>query len=241
MFERVRENLEHQVTPYFRHQAIENVPQSEIKGEPVMDIREVVELRFAGEKNFAPIFPADAMHRREGHKVITFAERFASQYAEFQSGAEQTASGTPLEKLIPYGITPAQISLCRAVKIYSLEALHHLEGQNVRNLGMHANGLKKMASDYMADRMSGSETAKEIATLKAELEALRNSGAANIPLKDTGPDDAAAALKAADDEYAALTDDDLKGLIKDATGKAPRGTPSREFLVNAVRELGIGA
>lgn len=241
MFERIQENLEHLVTPYFRHQAVENVPQSEISGEPKMEIREIVELRFAGDKNFAPIFPADAMHRKDGHRVVTFAERFGDQYAEFQSGAAQTASGTPLEKLIQYGITPAQISLCRAVKIYSIEALHHLEGQNVRNLGMHANALKKMASDYMADRVSGAETAREIEKLKAEIEALRNAGAANIPEKNTGPDDAEQALKAADDEYAALSNDDLKALIKDATGSAPRGTPSREFLVNAVRELGISA
>lgn len=240
MFERIQENLEHQITPYFRHESIENVPQSEIRGEPVMEIREIVELRFAGDKNFAPVFPADAMHRKEGHRVITFAERFAAQYAEFQSGAAQTASGTPLEKLIQYGISPAQISLCRAVKIYSVEALHGLEGQNVRNLGMHANVLKKMAADYIADRANGANVAGEIAALKAEIEALRNAGAAAIPATNTGPEDAETALKAAD-EYAAMSNDELKSLIKDATGTAPRGTPSREFLVNAVRELGISA
>ena len=97
-FERIHQpdaELEHLITPYFRFETLENVPQSEIKGEAVMETNEVVELRFAGDKNYAPVLPALSMYRMDGHHGVTYAERFAKQYAEFQQGAAQHASGTP--------------------------------------------------------------------------------------------------------------------------------------------------
>ena len=60
-FERIHQpdaELEHLIPPYFRFETLENVPQSEIKGEAVMETIEVVELRFAGDKNYAPVLPA---------------------------------------------------------------------------------------------------------------------------------------------------------------------------------------
>lgn len=227
--------MEHLVTPFFRHQTIENVPQSEIQRMPVLEVKEVVELRFAGDKNYAPVLPVDAMYRRDGHNVITYAERFADQYRAFVSGAAQEAEGTPLEMLKPYGISENQISLCRVLKIYSIEALHHLEGQNLRNLGMNANTLKDMAAAYMADRSKGLGTAARMAELEAEIARLK--GEVPIPVVEAMPDEIAAAVTAADDEFGRLTNDELKALIKDKTGQAPRGTPSREFLLNAAREL----
>lgn len=227
--------MEHLVTPFFRHQTIENVPQSERQRMPVMEVKEVVELRFAGDKNYAPVLPVDAMYRRDGHTVITYAERFADQYRAFLNGASQEAEGTPLEMLKPYGISENLISLCRVLKVYSIEALFHLEGQNLRNLGMNANALKDMATAYMAARASGVNTATKMAELEAEIARLKAS--APIPVEQATPEQVADAVSAADDEFAALTDAELKALIKDRTGQAPRGTPSREFLLNAAREL----
>lgn len=227
--------MEHLVTPFFRHQTIENVPQSEIQRIPVMEVKEVVELRFAGDKNYAPVLPVDSMYRRDGHNIITFAERFADQYRAFVSGAPQEAEGTPLEMLKPYGISENQISLCRVLKIYSIEALYHLEGQNVRNLGMSANSLKDMASAYMADRTKGLNTAAEMDKLRQEIAALK--AAQPIPTQEASPEQINAAVSAADDEFAAMTDEQLKAFIKDKSGAAPRSTPSCDFLLNAAREL----
>lgn len=218
--------LEHQVTPFFRYDTYENVPQSELAGQAVMVTQEVVELRFAGDKNYAPVFPALAMHRMDGYNVVTFAERFAKQYAEFQAGATQQASGTPLEKLSTYGISGAQLSLCRAVKIYSIEALHGLEGPNLKSLGVNQNALKDMARRFMEDRASGGAMAAELADLKAQLAALQNP----IPV------DAKADADVLPDGYETMSDTELKDAIEAKVGARPRGNPSRETLVRMMSE-----
>jgi hypothetical protein len=214
---------------------VENVPQSEIQGKAVMETKEVVELRFAGDKNYSPVLPVDAMYRKEGHRVITYAERFSEQYAQFVRGAAQEASGTPLEKLSEYGITAAQLSLCRAVKIYNVEALYNLDGANLKSLGLHGNSLKDMAAAYMADRSKGNETARELAELRAELAALKSGNP--LPAQDPSPADMSRALEAADKELEAMDEGELKAFIKSKSGQAPRGTPSRDWLINTAREL----
>lgn len=223
--------LEHLVTPFFRHQAIENVPQSEIQQRPVMETVEVVELRFAGDKNFSPVLPVDAMFRREGHRVITYAERFSEQYRAFQTGEDQVASGTPLEMLVEHGISPAQISLCRVAKVYSIEALYHLEGQNLKTLGQSGNVLKDMARKWM-ERRPVPQSVDRIAELEAEIARLKAT--APLPLKEASAEEIeGAAAKSIDD----MNDTELKAFIKTKAGRAPTGTPSREWLLSAAREL----
>jgi len=223
------------VTPVFKFVTVEDIAASEREGKPVMKTIEAVEVRFAGSKNYAPVFPVNAMWKREGHRVITYAERWADQYREFLAGNEQKAAGTPLEMLKPYGITPAQLSLCRALKIYSIEALHQLEGPNVKNLGMAANDLKRMADDYMADRAKGTQALSEVEKLRAEIERLKQGQA--IP-PEVSPEEVEQAVKAADDEFEAMSDDQIKDWIARKTGAGrPRGNPSRENLISMAREL----
>lgn len=196
-----------------------------------METKEVVEVRFAGDRNYAPVLPVDAIYKRDGHRVITYAERWADRRAAFQSGNAQVASGTPLEKLSTYGITGAQLSLCRALKVYSIEALYNLDGANLRNLGIHTNELKRMAGEYMADRAKGSESLREIEALKAELEALRASGASTIP-----EDQFDGRTQEDIDAFANLSDEELRAYIKDKTGVGVRGQPSRETLLSMARD-----
>lgn len=221
------------VTPVFKHITVEDVPASEREQRPVMKTIEAVEVRFAGSKLYSPVFPVHSMWKRDGHKTITYAERWAEQYRAFLAGDEQRAAGTPLEMLKPYGITESQLSLCRALKVYSIEALHHLEGQNLKNLQMNGNPLKEMARRYMADRASGAASAGEIDALKAEIERLK----AAIPTVEAKPEEVEAAVRAADDEYSALSDDQLKERIAAKVGHKPRGNPSRNTLVQSLREL----
>src|SRR3546814_17654071 len=135
-----------------------------------METKEVVEVRFAVSKNYSPIFPVDAFWKREGNRVITYGERWPDQYRQFKEGNPQEANGTPLEMLRPHGVTPEQLSLCRALRIYSIEALHNLEGPSVQSLGMNANKLKAAAPEFLAARMKGQDTIGEIEALKAELD-----------------------------------------------------------------------
>lgn len=223
------------ITPIFKYITVEDVPASEREGKAVMKTIEAVEVRFAGSKLYSPIFPVHAMWKRDGHKVITYAERWSDQYREFLAGNDQKASGTPLEMLKSYGITDAQLSLCRALKIYSIEALHHLEGQNLKSLQMNANPLKDMARKYMADRANGENVSYEIEELRAEIERLK---ADRLPPKEATSAEIETAIQTADDEFAALSDDQLKDRIAELTGSGrPRGNPSRQTLTQSLREL----
>jgi len=221
------------ITPVFQHISVEDVPASEREGKQVMKQVEAVEVRFAGSKLYAPVFPVNAMWKRDGHRIITYAERWAEQYRDFLAGNEQKAAGTPLEMLKPYGISDSQLSLCRALKIYSIEALNGLEGQNLKNLQMNANPLKEMARKYLADRSAGANSAAEIARLHAEIEALKKA----IPEKTATPEEIEQAIQEADDEYATLSEAELKDKIAGITGARPKGNPSRATLVQSLREL----
>ena len=222
------------ITPLFKMLEVENVPKSEVAGYAVMEMKEVVEVRFAGSKNYAPIFPADAMWKREGNQTITYAERWPEQYQAFKNGNPQEAQGTPLQML--RGVTPEQLSLCRALKIYSIEALHHLEGPALKTLGMHANMLKQAAAQFLAERDKGAHALNEVEALRAELAAMKAQMA--IPAEQASPEAVDAALKAADDAYAGQSDADLKDEIARLTdGKRPQGNPSRSTLVSMLDQL----
>lgn len=224
--------LDSQITPYFSHMSLENVIQSELKREPVIDVVEVVQLRLAGDKNFSPVHRSDAQAYRDGNTVVTFAERFAEQYRQFLNGDAQIAQGTPLERLNPYGISPAQISILKANRIYTVEALHSLEGKGVKNLGMHANDLKRMASDYYSDMANGSETQQELDRLRKELAELKAKNAIPTPEEEKKLQKETGQLAIEDMDV-----EQLKGYIEERSGVRPKGNPSIEILRQTALEL----
>lgn len=224
------------ITPVFRWENVEDINEGERVGHLVKKMIQVVEVRFAGSKNYSPVFPVDAFWQRQNGRVVTYGERWAEQYRAFLAGDAQEAAGTPLEMLKPYGISDNLLSLCRAWKIYSIEALDRIEGSDLKNLGMAANALKDMARVYLADRSKNQSSADEMAKLRAELEALKAER--GVPLKEATLDEKNAAVTAADAEFEAMTDDGLKDWISARTGAGrPRGNPSRETLVGMAREL----
>jgi len=225
------------VTPVFKIIEVENIPKSETAGHPVMETMEVVEVRLAGNKNYSPVFPTDAFWQRQGNDVVTYAERWPDQYRQFKEGSPQEANGTPLEMLRPHGVTPEALSLCRALRIYSIEALHHLEGPSVKALGMNANRLKEAARAFMADRDKGLGHLSRIEALEAELAAFRASSAGLVPAEEPSPEEVEEAAQKADEAYAMFSDDDLKVKITDLAGTRPRGNPSRLTLERTLREL----
>lgn len=230
------------ITPVFHWETLEDINASERAGHLVKKMRQVVQVRFAGSKNYSPIFPVDAFWKYQDGKMVTYAERWADQFRAFLEGADQKASGTPLELLKNYGISEGNLSLCRALKIYSIEALHHLEGSELKSLGMAGNALKDMARAYMADRSSGNDSADRIAALEAQIAALTLAKAGSEPntvdvvVPDPKPDEIASALAKSDAEFLAMDDAALKAFIKEKLGRAPTGTPSHEWLVNAAKE-----
>lgn len=221
------------ITPVFKMIEVENIPKSETAGRAVMEMKEVVEVRFAGSKNYSPVFPATGFWKREGNRVITYAERWPEQYRAFKEGSPQEAMGTPLEMLRDQGITPELISLCRALKIYSIEALDRLEGAGVKALGMNANRLKDAARAFLADRMGAREALGEVEKLRAEIAALK---AGIVPAEETPPE-VVEALVAEADAYATKSDEDLKDEIAKIAGRKPPGNPSRPTLIRTLEEL----
>jgi hypothetical protein len=223
------------ITPLFRYESIEDINRSEREGHLVKKMIQVVEVRFAGTKNYCPVFPVDAVWKTENGQKITYAERWADQYRSFVAGANQEAQGTPLEMLNAYGMSDANLSLCRALRIYSIEALYHLEGDALKSLGIVSNSLKEMARAYMSDRAKSNDGVAEMAALRAEVAALK----AQIPVKETSADEIEALLQASNDEFEAMTDDQLKEAIALKVGSKPRGNPSRATLLASIRELSV--
>lgn len=220
-------------TPYFKHLNIFNEPQSRLQGKAVHDLKEVVEIRFPANPQYKPIFGVDeqcAIDEDTG-RVITWAERYKDQYIAFLAGGEQIAEGTPLEELLPYGISQAQLSICRALNIYSIEQLAHLEGAGMKRLGVHGNDLKPMAQRYMDARRDGSQAQSEINELKRQLAEL--TGKQDQPVSTT--------MQVEEPElpagYEDMTDTQLKEEIERLAGAKPRGNPSRETLIRSLEEL----
>lgn len=223
------ENLFRQITPFFMHLSLKDDVQSELQGKEVYEMMEVVQLRFAGDRYYSPVLKVDEMYRKVGQKVITYAERWSEQYRQFLQGEAQIAEGTPLDNLSSYGITPAQLSLCRALKIYSIEALYHLEGTNLKSLGTHANDLKPMAKLYMENRQNGNEQAKRIQELEDKIAQMQSGFV--VPEAVATSEEVDLAL------VEAMTEDELREILKAKTGKYPVGRPSHVTLVQLVKEL----
>lgn len=207
------------VVPTFKYITFEDLPASEKAGHAVHKTIVAVQVQYGGNngRSYSPVFPADAVSHREGHRSITYAERWAKQYAEFMAGNTQHADGTPLENLRPFGVTEAQLSMCRALRVYSIEALLSLDGGTGKSLGMFSNSMMDMARKWEAQR-NGSGLADELVALKARLAELEG---ADKPVTLKEPEEDPEALK---ERYAELT------------GAKPRGNPSIETLRRMVAE-----
>lgn len=218
------------VTPVFKVMDLENIPKSQAAGTLVKELREVVEIRFAGENKYSPVMPAHGFWKREGGKMITYSERWAEQYRRFKEGEPMQAEGTPIAMLSKYGVTEEEQSLCRTYKIYSIEALHALEGPNVKNLGMVGNKLKEKARKFMEDRSSGADVLKELEAMRARIAELE--GSANpVPEKDPTPEEMSEAL------LEAMSETDLRAYIEEKSGAKPDGRLGKAALVNMAKGL----
>lgn len=205
------------VVPFFKTVAIEDAIASKRSGRPIFKDQEVVEIRIAGDRNFAPTYPAKSMWKRIDGEERTYADRWPEAYARFKQGQEQVAHGTPLSEL-PF-LTEARRQELRMLKVYTAEALASLDGKNLTNLGPHGREMKDSAAAYL-ERAKG--FAQDIA-LKAEVEELKAKLAEMEAAKKPEPDQ---------DEREAL-----KAQIAEKTGARPRGNPSVETLRDMLADL----
>jgi len=157
----------------FRPGTMPNPSKSAQAGRPIVDDLEVCEIRIPGSRSFVGVFPAHQFCRwitdpySGTQQPQTYAERFARQYQQFQMKQEQTRTGTPLE-YIPF-LTEARRAELRGLNIYTVEALAHIDGQELKNLGPGGRDIKNQAEAYIEQ----SQTRAGDATMVANMEAMK--------------------------------------------------------------------
>ena len=218
----------------FKNLAQKSEAKSLAAGRPVYDDMEVVEIRFPGSRNVS-VFPATSFsHWAEDFQTgeqtpVTYAERFSRQYQQFKAQSAQTKSGTPLAH-VPF-LTEARRAELRALNIYTLEALAHVDGQELKNLGHGGRDLKNKALEYIAESKAGAPNL----AMAAELEALKARNAIiEEDLKIVRANQSA--QKSPDDQFAGMNLDQLRDFITTNTGHAPHGSLNRKTLVRMATE-----
>lgn len=220
------------IVAIFKELAVKDEVASLAAGRPVFVDEEIVELHYPGSKNWSA-HPATAFSNwttdpSTGEQTkLTYAERFRRQYQQFKAHAVQTKVGTPLQYAT--FLTEARRAELRAQNIYTVEALAHIDGQELKNLGQGGRDLKNAAMEYIAATQTGAISAQ----LQAELEALR--------AKNQVMEEDLAALKAAkvpgpNDEFDEMDLSQLREFITANTGQAPLGTLNRKNLLRLARD-----
>lgn len=108
----------------------------------------------------------------EGDKL-----RFTERYEAFKKGEEAPETGTPI-RMVPFA-TPADVSACKSLRIFTLEQL--VETADERLSRAKLVNFKYQARDFLeAQRRTGyvGELRDEINHLKAQIEVLKERSAA---------------------------------------------------------------
>jgi hypothetical protein len=221
------------VIPVFKILTTKNEAKTREAGRPIYDDMEVVEVRFAGDRNKISVFPAHAIcgevQDEDGNtRRITYAERWADQYKRFKAKQQQVAEGTPVDEL-PF-LTQAKRSELKALSIYTAEALAALDGQPLKNLGQGGRDLKNQAIAYL-ERAAGTA---DVTRMAAEIEELRRTVA------ELRADKSPAEASTADSQFASWTSDQIKDWIEEKINERPKGNPSHATLVKRADEIAVG-
>jgi hypothetical protein len=105
--------------------------------------------------------------------------RFTERYEAFKKGEEAPETGTPI-RLVPFA-TPADVSACKSLRIFTLEQL--VETADERLSRAKLVNFKYQARDFLeAQRRTGyvGELRDEINHLKAQIEVLKERAAAPV-------------------------------------------------------------
>lgn len=209
----------------FFNDARENARRSKAEGRPVYDDVEMVEIRYPRDNKRVLVAPAHDKSFVRGVGKVSYAERFPEHYAAFKRGQEFIGKGTPLRDA-PF-LTEARRRELERAGIMTVDALAEMDAVALRRLGMGYVQIGEQAKAFLkAAASTADETEK--AALRKELDELRAMVARLSP--------AAVQDEPAADDFEDMDDAALKAMIRDKTGSAPRGTPSRETLVRMARE-----
>lgn len=209
--------------PRFYMSAVENKAKSLEEGRPVFDEREMVEIRI----------PGDRLATHVNYVLDEHRQRWPDHYAAFKRGEARAASGTPLEHW-PV-MTTGRVAMLKALGILSVEELSTLPDNMLASLGMGAREIRDQARAYLdaaSDGAAASRAATENAELRAQMERMQKQ--METLLKQSVPVEVSDVSDRAIED---LSDDELKAYIKRETGEAPRGTPTRQTLIDKATAL----
>lgn len=227
------------VVPVFKVHSVPNDAKSKKAGRPIYDDIEVCEIRMAGNRNTVGVFPAHDVWKWQdtdgfNREPVTYAMRFPKQYKAFKESGAMALEGTPLEELT-FLAQGKRLEL-KALNVHTAEALAGLDGQMLKNLGMGGRELKNQAQAYL----DAAEKSADVTALAGENELLRQRiaemEAEQAKLASESAPEQAENYDASTSPFANEDDATLKALIKEATGSAPRGNPSRETLIRMLDE-----
>lgn len=217
----------------FYTEAVENEGKSRDEGRPIFEDREFCKIQFAGDKDREYHFPANEVWKERDNRgpAMTYAQRFAKEYAAFKAGEDQSVNGTPLTELA--FLTKANVAELKALNIRSAEALAELPANLSKRLGMQGNTWKAQAAAHLERAKGASSDAKliaeiskrddEMATMRAQLDALLSGKPAEA---------VAEVVSTEPSPFEAFTDDDIKAWIKSvAPGEPLTGNFSHKTLV----------
>lgn len=207
----------------FYSDAIHDEAASKREGRPIYTDIEMVKIAFPADRQRNLIRPAHAQWKKVRGEKVTYAMRFPEQYRRFKAAEPQIVEGTPISEA-PF-LTAAQRATLKHLQVFTVEQLASLSGQPMKNLGAGGMAMVQQAIAYM-DNATGSANvtalAEENARLKAMLEEMQREP-----------------VTAPENEFDGMDDSELKSLIKDATGAAPKGNPSRSTLESMAKEAGL--
>lgn len=223
-YERIEDKPTTSVAVKFLYESVFNLPQSELHNKPIHDVLELAEIRIPGDNQYRPKVPSDSMWGMDGTRMITWAERFAEQYRAFHEGNEQHVEGTPLEELAPYGMSPAQLSICRANQIYTIEQLAMPSAKMSKALSVHGNTIIPMAQAYLENHKR-EDVIDEVAELRRQIEELKAAAGTSVKMLDST------------DPWEGVEDAHIRELIEAETGVKPHHKTGRDTLIKQLEEF----
>jgi hypothetical protein len=174
----------------FKHEPVRNEARTRQEGRPIFEDREMVVVKFVGDRRKELVAPAGErfVRDRASGRWLTYAEAFPRHYQAFRDGQCALVEGTPLREA--GFLKPAQVKEFEALNLHTVEQLAAVEGAALQRLGLYGRDRKNQAMQYLE---SASEQApdyrlrQENAGLRLRLEALeRMNGATPQPTAEEG-------------------------------------------------------
>lgn len=186
------------------------------------------EIRWPADRQRVGVYPAHSCKQHVNGTDITYAMWYKPEYEAWVQKRAPTITGTPLEQL-PFLSQSRRYEL-KAQNVLSVEVLAGLDGPHLASLGMGGRDLQQQAKAWLENAKGSADVVKmaaEIADLRRMLEEERDTKKGQF-VSPAAPND---------NKFLSMNDEEIKSWIKDTSGVAPRGQPSRDTLIRMAQEL----